>query len=206
MPIFDYWCPGILQDGKQCAQLLGQGQCSLCQFHLQFIKNEKNFHQQILPSSFEWTKILQFDLYFHQLEIAEEDSFLYYFKKSTKSLPMKYNQLEFDSFTFGDWPLYFVLFYHLDSRIDDWPPLPHPGKLPNKLPDFTKINQTSSTQGTLSVRDSSLTTSLHASGTQKTSASSSGTARRPSWTTGRSPSRTTQISTLKELYASLGTS
>ena len=138
MPIFDYWCPGILKDGKQCAQLLGQGQCSLCQFHLQFIKNEKNFHQQILPSSFEWTKILQFDLYFHQLEIAEEDSFLYCFKKSTKSLPMKYNQLEFDSFTFDDWPLYFVLFYHLDSRIDDWPPLPHPGKLPNKLPDFQK--------------------------------------------------------------------
>ena len=71
---------------------------------------------------------------------------------------------------------------------------------------FRKINQTSSTQDTLSVRDSSPTTSLHASGIQKTSASSSGTARRPSWTTGRSPSRTTQTSTLKELYASLGTS
>ena len=147
MPIFDHWCPGIPQDGNQCSQLLGQGQCPLCQFHLQFIKNEKNFHQQILPSSFEWTMILQFDLYPHQLEIAEEDSCVYYFTKSTKSLPMKYSQLDFDSFNFEDWPLYFVLFYHLDSRIDDWLPIPHPGKLPYKLPGFQEDQAEFTTSG-----------------------------------------------------------
>jgi hypothetical protein len=93
---------------------------------------------KIIPFYFEWTKTLHFDLYLHQLEIAEEDSFVYYFKDATKSLPMKYDQLDCNSFNFEDWPLYFVLFYHLDSRIDGWLPLPHPAKLPYKLPDFQK--------------------------------------------------------------------
>ena len=39
--------------------------------HLQLIKNEKNFHQQILGSSFEWTKVLQCDQFLHQLELTE---------------------------------------------------------------------------------------------------------------------------------------
>ena len=56
-PAYDYWCPAITH-GQRCNNLLGKGSCPLCLFHLHLIKKEKNFHQQILGSSFEWTKVL----------------------------------------------------------------------------------------------------------------------------------------------------
>ena len=76
---------------------LGKGGCPLCKYHLHYIKSERNFHQQILGSSFEWTKILQFDQFLHQLELTEEDSFQHYYKESSKNLPREYNALDFQS-------------------------------------------------------------------------------------------------------------
>ena len=87
IPVYDYWCPGIDQ-GQRCNNLLGKGNFPLRLFHLHFIKNEKNFHQQIL-GSFEWTKILQIDQHLHQLELTEEESLKYYYKESSKSLPSR---------------------------------------------------------------------------------------------------------------------
>eukprot|EP00435_Cladocopium_sp_Y103_P070430 s272_g35.t1 len=39
---------------------------------------------------------------------------------------------------FEDWPLYFILFYYIDPRIDDLFPIPHPVKTKFKLPNFDK--------------------------------------------------------------------
>eukprot|EP00435_Cladocopium_sp_Y103_P060113 s818_g21.t2 len=138
MPVFDYWCPGINQDGTPCGSLLGLGRCPLCDYHLRYIKQENNFYQNILPSSFEWTKVFQFDRCIHQLELPEEDAFAYYYRESSRQLPWIGNELDFKSFNFQDWPLYFILFYHIDPRIDEWLPVPHPVKTSFKLPNFDK--------------------------------------------------------------------
>ena len=70
----------------------------------------------------------------------------------------------------------------------------------------TTSTGTSNTFATLSTRDSVLTTSIHANGTQTTSTNSSGATRRLSSTTGRSPSRTIQIFILQGCHASHGIS
>lgn len=85
------WCLGVLPYGPQCDQLLGKRNGSLCcQFHLHFIKNQKNFHQAIQSSSFECPKSPSFDKYIHHLE------------SSAKLLPWKGNEPDYD---FGRFPL-----------------------------------------------------------------------------------------------------
>eukprot|EP00435_Cladocopium_sp_Y103_P017327 s2394_g4.t1 len=57
---------------------------------------------------------------------------------SKTRLPWIGTEPDFKSFTFEDWPLYFILFYYIDPRIDDWFPFPHPVKTKFRLPNFDK--------------------------------------------------------------------
>eukprot|EP00435_Cladocopium_sp_Y103_P050936 s155_g15.t1 len=78
---------------------------------------------------------------------------------SKKRLPWIGNEPDFKSFTFADWPLYFILFYYIDPRIDDWFPLPHPVKTKFSLPNFDK-DQIDYIKSVYSINDRLLTDRL----------------------------------------------
>ena len=112
-----------LRDSK-----LGHGECDLCKYHQFFIKLEKNFHQSIKPSSFDWSARLHLD-YFLYFDFYQDKDFEKYFDLAKKFLPFqKEDTLLLDNFNTDDWIHYVVAFPLTDPILHDFIPLPHAPK------------------------------------------------------------------------------
>ena len=103
------------------------------------MKLEKNFHQTILPSSFDWCTTLQLDYFLYSFDLYQDKDFEYYLNLAKSFIPFqKDNTLLLDKFTADDWIHYVVAFPLIDSRVQDFVPLPHDPKLPFQLPDLAR--------------------------------------------------------------------
>ena len=133
------WCPGVDSHHDPCQAKLGHGECELCKYHQNFVKLEKNFHQTILPSSFDWRTALQLDYFLYSFDLYQDKDFEYYLNIAKPQLPFqKNNTLLLDKFTADDWIHYVVAFPLIDSRAQDCIPLPHDPKLPFQLTDLAR--------------------------------------------------------------------
>ena len=133
------WCPGVDSHHYPCQAKLGHGECDLCKYHQNFVKLEKNFNQTILPSSFDWCTALQLDYFLHSFDLYQDNDFEYYLNISKQQLPFQSNNtLLLDKFTADDWINYVVALPLIDSRVQDFIPLPHDPKLPFQIPDLAR--------------------------------------------------------------------
>lgn len=140
--------PCDLPNGDHCQELLGQGGCSLCEHHRKFIKQEKNYYQDILPSSFSRRKTLQEDLFLTSFDLYKDINLEPHINEAISQLPFsKDGNLEIDLFKEPDWKHYIIGFPHANAKFEEFLPLPHPYKLPFATPDLTRTQPDSVNAG-----------------------------------------------------------
>ena len=107
-------------------------------YHLFFFNIEKNVHQSIKPSSFDWGSKIHSN-YFLYFDFCQDKDFDKYFDLAKELLPYQNNDiLLLDNFNTDDWIHYVLAFPFTDPIFHDFMPLPHGPKLPSQVPDLVR--------------------------------------------------------------------
>ena len=107
-------------------------------YHLFFLNLEKNVHQTIKPSSFDWCSKLHSD-YFLYFDFYQDKDLDKYFDLAKKLLPCQNDDtLLLDNFNTDDWIHYVLAFPFTDPLLHDFIPLPDGPKLPFQVPDVAR--------------------------------------------------------------------